>query len=265
MIKIIVTWVMGFMLASCMNIPIQQNPPIIPVTPEGEPAATSAPPKQSSLSYGFIPFSEEVSPDLEIGTGINFHFASQLHQEGIRTVPLSTQPPINYQMAESPEVTIEPVGEDAVKQQLQTVSTTEKLTGIIFGHIMQDLVKDTVYVIARVYLVNNPGHYQTFGHEDTMGIPLSQVSPQVIQDRLAQIAQQIKGWLKGQQAQAPQQPSSAPPVQPTPVQPSVVSPPAVTTPQEPPKKDIVDELGGSELSQPQPSNDVVELLGGESE
>lgn len=220
---------MGFILASCIVVPISQNPPITPVpTKQGkQPTGIPTVPKQNSLFYyGFIPFSEEVSPDLEIGEDINFRFVGKLQKAGITIKVFEEQQPINFQMAESPEVTIEPVGEDAVKQQLQTLLTTENLGGIIFGHIMQDLVKDTVYVIARVYLVNNPGQYQTFGHEDAMGIKVADVKPEIIRERVAQIAQQIRG-MKVQQ-------------------PQTSSPPGATPPQNPPQKnDVIENLGGS--------------------
>jgi len=241
MIKTIEALIIVLILGGCSSVPtIEQN--------------------RSSV-FGLIPFSEEVSSDLEIGKDINFHFLSVLQNEGITTVALNNELPINYQMAESPEVTIEPVGEDVVKKQLQELSTTRKMEGIIFGHIMQDLVTDMVYVIVRVYLVSDPEQYQTFGHRDAMGIKAQNVNPKIVKARLAQIGKQIKLWLKKQQSQTSQ---SSPP-QSQPQQPAVplVQPPQSQQPQEP--ADIVEKLGGSEPShgKQQPSDDMVDLLGGE--
>ena len=149
--------------------------------------------------YGMIPFSKEVSPDLEIGKNIDFVFLGKLQELGITMKAFGEQPPINYQMAESPEVTIEPVGKDAVKQQLQTLSKTENLEGIIFGHIMQDFVKEMVYVIVRVYLVSGSEQYHTFGYEDAMGVKVPEVKPEVIKARFTKISGEIKPWLKAKQ------------------------------------------------------------------
>lgn len=137
--------------------------------------------------YGLIPLSNEVHPDLKIGNDISSVFLGILRETGLKVQPVD-QPSINYQMAESPEVTIEPAGEDVVKQQLQALFTKQHLEGVIFGHIMQDLVKKTVYVIVRVSLVSHPEQYETFGYEEAMGIKVADVTPQMIRERLVQVA-----------------------------------------------------------------------------
>lgn len=214
--------------------------------------------------YGMIPFSKEISPDLDIGKKINFGFLGKLQDEKIKIRVFPEQPPINYQMAESPEVTIEPVGEDAVKQQLQTLSKTQNLAGIIFGHIMQDLVKDMVYVIVRVYLVSEPEQYKTFGHEDAMGIKVSNVKSEVIKERFTKITGDIKQWLKAKQSPPPKsnppttEPVSEPPESEADAsaqqQPSV-EPPATKPANTEPVDDIVKRLVGTE--------DLLALLDGE--
>jgi len=145
--------------------------------------------------YGLIPLSKEVHPDLKIGNDISFVFLGILQETGLKIQPIVDQPLINYQMAESPEVTIEPVGEDAVKQQLQTLFTKPHIEGVIFGHIMQDLVKETVYVIVRVSLASHPKQYETFGYEEAMGIKVPEVTPQMIRERFAQVATLLKDRL----------------------------------------------------------------------
>ena len=217
--------------------------------------------------YGMIPFSKEVSPDLDIGEDINFLFLGKLQAVGITIKAFGEQPRINYQMAESPEVTIEPVGEDAVKQQLETLSKTENLDGIIFGHIMQDLVKEMVYVIVRVYLVSEPEQYLTFGHKDALGIKVPNVKPEIINERFAQISEDIKTWLRAKQPSSAATPQKSEPLTseplvpesdtPAPQQPplTVETEPPVTKPTNAEPVDIVKNLGGSE--------DLMYLLGGE--
>ncbi|MEK8017974.1 MAG: hypothetical protein VSS75_013960 [Candidatus Parabeggiatoa sp.] len=218
--------------------------------------------------YGMIPLSLEVSPDLNIGNNISFIFSGILQQKAIKVRSFVDQPPINYQTAESPEVTIEPVAEDTVKQQLQGLSKQEKLDGVIFGHIMQDLVEEAVYVIVRVYLLNSE-QYETFGNEE--GIKVQDVKPEVIKERLEQIGGQIKQSLGKRESQHPSIQPSSPSKQPDLV---------TTRTQQPCQKkqkrvdDITVLLGASDLetsSKPDNANstcnpkvfDIVGSLGGE--
>ncbi|MEK8017973.1 MAG: hypothetical protein VSS75_013955 [Candidatus Parabeggiatoa sp.] len=239
--KEIISAVMMLILTACVSLPpIPEHQP----TPQGGGSFADS-------NYGIIPFSEEVSSDLDIGKNVSAYFSEEvLQKQGLTTMLIQQAAPIGYQTAESPEVTIEPVTEDTIRQQLQALSAKNNLTGLIFGHIMQDLVKDVVYVIARVYLTTNPGQYQTFGQDEAMSIKVAAVKPKLIKERLAQVGQEIKQWLSSQ-------------VQP-PVQPQQTQQPSLTPPQA--TEDIVDQLGGSqapiERQSPNTQEDIVDKLEG---
>ena len=147
--------------------------------------------------YGMISFSKEVSSDLKIGHDINFYFMGTLIKQGIMIQPLIDQVPIKYQSVKPSTMTIEPI----IKQDLQKFSTTQNLEGIIFGHIIQNVVKEKLYVVVHLYSVDSPEQYKTFGYEEVMGIKIQEMELQLIKVRLTQISEQIKHWLQEKQLQ----------------------------------------------------------------